>query len=76
MTTPMGSRERQARQLVLASGELDAWAAKFAKYRTTSTNCQCPDYQIRGRRGEIEFCKHMIGLRLLRERDAAQRSEA
>jgi len=69
MTTPMDSRERQARQLVLASGELDAWAAKFAKYHTTSSNCQCPDYQIRGRRGEIGACKHMLALRLLAERE-------
>jgi hypothetical protein len=69
MVSPMGSRERQARQLVLASGALDAWAAKFVKYHTTSTNCQCPDWQIRGRRGEIGACKHMLALRLMAERE-------
>lgn len=69
MERPLTARELKARQLVLAAGTLDAWQAKFARYRATTSSCQCPDYQIRGRRGEIEFCKHILALRLLAERE-------
>lgn len=58
----------KARQLVLASGILDSWQARFARYRTTTSSCQCPDYQVRGRRGEIDACKHILALRLMEKR--------
>jgi len=76
MATPLNAREMKARQLVLAKGTLDAFAAKWKKYGTTTSSCNCMDWQVRGRRGEISACYHMIAKRLLRERDAAQRNEA
>jgi len=63
MTTPMGSREMQARQLVLAAGTLDVWQAKFDLYRTTLDSCQCPDTIYRH-----VICKHRIALGLLKAR--------
>jgi hypothetical protein len=68
MVRPLTARETKARQLVLGDGALDGWAAKFVRYHTTATDCRCPDFQIRGRRGEIAACKHILALRLLDEK--------
>jgi hypothetical protein len=60
------AREVRARQLVLAADELDAWAAKFKRYHTTTESCDCPDNTMRRPPGG---CKHILALRLIAARE-------
>jgi hypothetical protein len=65
MTTPDEARELRARQVLEAAETVELWRRKFERYHTTATRCDCPDWQFRGRRNEIEACAHMVALRLL-----------
>lgn len=53
-------RELRGRELLKALENVEAWKAKFKKYSTTATSCECLDAQIRK-----VVCKHQHAFRMM-----------